>query len=194
MLKIGLTGGIGSGKSYVAEVFRHLAVPVFNSDDEARRIQETDQEVLKQIRDAFGDVFLADGKLDRKKVASIVFSDAQKLQQLNAIVHPAVGRAFDAFCAQHRSKPYVLKEAAIIFEAGIDEHLDSTILVTSKEKTRIERVMKRDSVSESEVRTRISKQWSDEDKKQRADYLIDNDGEKAILPQVLKIHNVLLNS
>jgi dephospho-CoA kinase len=191
MQKIGLTGGIGSGKSYVAEVFRHLAVPVFNSDDEARRIQETDQSVLDEIRATFGDVFLPDGKLDRKKVASIVFSDAQKLQQLNAIVHPAVGRAFDNFCAQHSAKAYVIKEAAIIFEIGIDEQLDATILVTAPEKIRIERVMKRDSISEAEVRTRMSKQWSDEEKKMRADYFIDNDGVKAILPQVLKIHSAL---
>lgn len=191
MKKIGLTGGIGSGKSYVADVFRHLAVPIFNSDDEARKIQETDQSVLDEIRAAFGDVFLSDGKLDRKKVASIVFADAQKLQLLNSIVHPAVGRAFEAFCLQHSSKAYVIKEAAIIFEIGLDEQLDATILVTAPEKIRIERVMKRDSISEAEVRTRMSKQWSDEEKKMRADYFIDNDGEKALLPQVLKIHSAL---
>jgi dephospho-CoA kinase len=188
MKKIGLTGGIGSGKSYVAEVFRHLGVPVFNSDDEARRIQETDQPVRNAIAAAFGDVFQADGKLDRKKLASVVFADRQKLQQLNAIVHPAVGKAFVRFCTLHVAKPYVIKEAAIIFELGLDEQMDGTILVSAPEKVKIERVMHRDSVTESEVRARMQKQWSDEEKKERADYFIDNDGQKAILPQVLRVH------
>lgn len=191
MQKIGLTGGIGSGKSFVAEVFRHLDVPVFNSDDEARRIQETDQSVLEEIRAALGDVFHADGKLDRKKVAGIVFSDAEKLHELNAIVHPAVAKAFESFCEKHASASYVIKEAAIIFELGLDEQLDGTILVTAPDKVRVDRVMKRDSVSESDVRARMAKQWSDEEKRMRADYFIDNDGAKAILPQVLKIHAAL---
>lgn len=191
MKRIGLTGGIGSGKSFVAEVFRQLGVPVFNSDDEARRIQQSDADVLNAIRAAFGDVFTADGSLDRKKLAGIVFSDRGKLQQLNAIVHPAVGKAFDAFCAKHAGARYVIKEAAIIFEIGLDEQLDATILVTAPEKIRIDRVMKRDSVSESDVRARMQKQWSDEEKKQRADYFIDNDGAKAILTQVLRIHEAI---
>lgn len=188
MKKIGLTGGIGSGKSFVAGVFRHLGVPVFNSDDEARRIQETDAEVLAAIRAAFGDVFHAHGALDRKKLASIVFSDRERLLQLNVIVHPAVGRAFEQFCGRHAGEKYLIKEAAIIFEMGLDEELDATILVTAPEKTRIERVMKRDGISESDVRARMQKQWSDEEKKQRADFFVDNDGAKAILPQVVRVH------
>lgn len=190
MKKIGLTGGIGSGKSFVAGVFRQLGVPVFNSDDEARRIQQTDVDVLHKIRSAFGDdVFLPDGQLDRKKVAAVVFSDREKLLVLNSIVHPAVGEAFDAFCRKHEAARYVIKEAAIIFELGLDEQLDATILVTAPEKIKIDRVMKRDSIAEPDVRARMQKQWSDEEKKQRADYFIDNDGMKAVLPQVLRIHN-----
>lgn len=188
MKRIGLTGGIGSGKSFIAEIFRNLGVPVFNSDDAARKIQQSDKEVLVAIREKFGDVFLSSGELDRKKLAAIVFSDQQKLLELNAIVHPAVGKAFEIFCSENSSAPYVIKEAAIIFEIGIDETLDGTILVTAPEQIRIERVMKRDGISESDVRARMQKQWSDEEKMKRADWLISNDGEKAILPQVLRIH------
>lgn len=191
MKRIGLTGGIGSGKSFVAEIFRNLGVPVFNSDDAARKIQQSDKDVLAAIRKAFGDVFLTSGELDRKKLASIVFSDPQKLQQLNAIVHPAVGKAFEKFCSENSSAAYVIKEAAIIFEIGIDEQLDGTILVMAPEQIRIDRVMKRDNITESEVRSRMSKQWSDEQKMQRADWLISNDGEKALLPQVLRTHGLL---
>jgi dephospho-CoA kinase len=191
MKKIGLTGGIGSGKSYVAQMFRHLAIPVFNSDEEARQIQENDRSVLDAIRNQFGDVFLEDGKLDRKKLASIVFEDRNKLEQLNAIVHPAVAKAFSDFCEKHTAKKYVIKEAAIIFELGLDEQLDATILVTAPEHVRLKRVVERDKTEESHVLARMKKQWSDEEKKLRADYFIDNDGEKPVLPQVLKIHSAL---
>lgn len=191
MKRIGLTGGIGSGKSFVAEIFRNLGVPVFNSDDAAREIQQNDKDVLAAIRTSFGDVFLTSGELDRKKLASIVFSDQQKLQLLNSIVHPAVGRAFEKFCAENSTAAYVIKEAAIIFEIGIDEQLDGTILVTAPENTRIERVIKRDNIAEQEVRSRMSKQWGDDEKMQRADWLISNDGVRPVLPQVLKLHEIL---
>jgi len=191
MKRIGLTGGIGSGKSFIAEIFRNLGVPVFNSDEEARKIQQSDKVVLAAIREKFGDVFLSSGELDRKKLASIVFSDHEKLAQLNAIVHPAVGRAFEKFCSENSKAPYVIKEAAIIFETGIDEQLDGTILVTAPEQIRIERVMKRDGISESEVRSRMNKQWSDTQKIQRADWIISNDDAKPLLPQVIRIHELL---
>lgn len=193
MKRIGLTGGIGSGKSFVAEVFRRLGVPVFNSDDVARQIQQTDAGVKHAIAEQFGDVFLPDGQLDRKKLAGIVFSDFQQLQKLNAIVHPAVGKAFELFCREHAAATYVIKEAAIIFEIGIHEDLDATILVVAPENIRIQRVMKRDGISETEVRARMQKQWTDQQKTELADWVINNDGERALLPQVLKIHqNVLV--
>jgi dephospho-CoA kinase len=191
MKRVGLTGGIGSGKSFIAEIFRNLGVPVFNSDDAARKIQQTDTEVQSAIRESFGDVFLDTGELDRKKLASIVFADQQKLAQLNAIVHPAVGKAFERFCSENSSAAYVIKEAAIIFEIGLDEELDGTILVTAPEHIRIERVIKRDNISETEVRSRMSKQWTDQEKMQRADWMINNDGAVPLLPQVLRIHDSL---
>jgi dephospho-CoA kinase len=192
MKRIGLTGGIGSGKSFVAEIFRHLGVPVFSSDDAGRDLQNSDPEVQAAMRNLFGDVFRPDGTLDRQKVAGIVFSDPGKLKQLNEIVHPAVAKAFENFCAAHASAKYVIKEAAIIFEAGIDKHLDGTILVTAPDAIRIQRVMKRDGISEEEVRARMNRQWPDMKKLPLAQWKIVNDGKMPLLKQVLKI-NVLIS-
>ena len=192
MKKIGLTGGIGSGKSFVAEIFRHLGVPIFSSDDAGRDLQNSDPEVQDAMRKLLGDVFLPDGTLDRQKVAEIVFNDPEKLKQLNEIVHPAVGKAFEKFCAVHANAKFVIKEAAIIFEAGIDKHLDGTILVTAPDAIRIQRVMKRDGISEDEVRARMSRQWPDMKKLPLAKWKIINDGKMPLLKQVLKI-NVLIS-
>ena len=191
MKKIGLTGGIGSGKSYVAEILRHLGVPVFNSDDVAREIQTSDKEVIAAIGTAFP-ATVHDSVIDRRKLAGIVFSDPAQLAKLNAIVHPAVGRAFDAFCSKHANRRYVVKEAAIIFETGLDETLDATILVTAPEKIRLARVMKRDNISEPDVLARMRRQWSDEQKAERAEWVIVNDNERALLPQVLKIQEAIV--
>jgi dephospho-CoA kinase len=191
MKKIGLTGGIGSGKSYVAEIFRHLGVPVFNSDDVARDIQNRDTEVKQAIAETFEGVYSAEGNLDRRKLASIVFTDQAKLKTLNSIVHPAVGKAFEEFCELHARRNYVIKEAAIIFELGLDEQLDGTILVTAPENVRIARVMERDNSTEMDVRARMQKQWSDQQKSERADWTIINDGDRALLPQILRIHSAI---
>ncbi|HTF03725.1 MAG TPA: dephospho-CoA kinase [Bacteroidia bacterium] len=191
MKKIGLTGGIGSGKSFVAEIFRHLGVPVFSSDDAGRDLQNSDPEVQAAMRKLLGDVFLPDGTLDRQKVAGIVFNDPEKLKQLNEIVHPAVGKAFGKFCVVHAHAKFVIKEAAIIFEAGIDKHLDGTILVTAPDAVRIQRVMKRDGISEDEVRARMARQWPDMKKLPLAKWKITNDGKAPLLKQVLKINMLI---
>lgn len=193
MKRIGLTGGIGSGKSYVADVFRHLGVPVFNSDEAAREIQTDDMHVIAAIANEFPEVLMTGMRLNRKRLAEIVFADQTKLAKLNSIVHPAVGKAFEEFCTKHSDSVYVIKEAAIIFEVGINEQLDGTILVTAPEKARIERVMKRDNISESDVRARIGRQWPDQQKSELADWIIVNDNEGALLPQVLKIHGELIS-
>lgn len=190
MKKIGLTGGIGSGKSYVADIFRHLGVPVFNSDDVAREIQSSDKNVIAAIGKEFPGV-IVNNQIDRKRLAEIVFNDPAQLTKLNAIVHPAVRKAFDTFCAEHASAGYVIKEAAIIFEIGLDEMLDTTILVTAPENVRVERVMKRDNTSEEHVRARMNRQWNDTQKAERADWIVVNDGERALTPQVLKIHGTI---
>lgn len=192
MKRIGLTGGIGSGKTMIADLFRNLGVPVFNSDDEARKLQNNDAQVRKSIEDIFGDVYdLPDKTLNRKKVAAIAFSDAALLERLNAVVHPAVGSAFEKFCTQNSEADYVIKEAAIIFEAGIEKHLDGVILVTAPESVRIDRVIKRDNTTAEDVIARIRKQWPDERKMQMAQWCIRNDGKFPLLPQVIKIHEAI---
>lgn len=191
MKKIGLTGGIGSGKSTVAQVFRALGVPVFVSDDEARRLQESDAEVVNAIAALFGKEIYKDGKLDRAKVATVVFADKEKLSQLNAIVHPAVGKAFDAFCITHNAAPYVIKEAAIIFEHGLEKQLDGVITVTAPDEVRIARVMTRDQAEREAVIRRMQNQMPQEEKAKRSAFVIMNDGKEMLLPQVLKIDAAL---
>jgi len=192
MKKIGLTGGIGSGNSFVAEIFRNLGVPVFSSDEAGKQVQNNDPDVQFAIRNLLGDVFNADGTLDRKKVAALVFNDTSKLEQLNQIVHPAVRAKFADFCALHANKEYVVNEAAIIFEAGIHKVLDGTILVTAPDHVRVHRVMQRDHVSEEEVKSRMLRQWSDMKKAPMAQWIIKNDGHLPLLKQVLKIHQSLI--
>lgn len=191
MKKIGLTGGIGSGKSTVAEVFQALNVPVFVSDEQARAIQNEDSGVVSSIMALFGKDIYSGGKLDRAKLASIVFTDRKKLERLNAIVHPAVAKAFNDFAIKHSACPYVLKEAAIIFEHGLEKQLDAVITVIAPDEVRIRRVMERDRVSREDVQKRIANQLSQEEKAQRSDFVIVNDGKQLIVPQVLAIHEQL---
>lgn len=192
MLKIGITGGIGSGKTTVANLFAKLGVPVFFADSETRMLQNTDAELRAELIAAFGpETYLANGTLDRAYLARIVFADKAALQKVNSIVHPAVARHFAAWCAAHKSNAYILKEAAILFESGSQQGLDGVIAVTAPETLRIERVMQRDSISEEEVRKRMANQWPEEEKLKRANWIIYNDG-RALEPQVEEIHHTLL--
>jgi dephospho-CoA kinase len=188
MKKIGLTGGIGSGKSTVAEIFSRLGVPVFVSDAVARQLQEEDATVRTLITEVFGKEIYSENKLDRASVAEIVFADKKKLEQLNAIVHPAVGKAFESFCEQHRDAKYVLKESAILFEIGDDKNLDGMIVVTAPDELRIQRVMQRDGIEKSAVLQRIKNQVKQEEKVKKADYVIGNDEKQLLIPQVLQVN------
>lgn len=183
---VGLTGGIGSGKSTVAQIFKSLGVPVFNSDDEAKQIVNTHEEVKKQIITEFGEVYI-NGKLDNVKLAEIVFSDEEALKKLNSIVHPAVGTMFKKWVAENQQQPVLIKEAAILIESGAYKELDKIILVKASEQTRIERVMKRNNVSEEEVRERMKNQLSEEEKVPLCNFFIDNENEM-LIPQVLEIY------
>ena len=192
MKKIGLTGGIGSGKSTVAEIFSQLGVPVFNSDNVARKLQDEDEEVRNATKKIFGnDTYDDKGKLIRKKLAEIVFSDKNKLKELNSIVHPAVAKAFDKFCEQNISSAFVLKESAILFEIGDDKNLDGMILVTAPVDVRVERVMKRDEIPKEDVLKRMKNQWSEEFNIQHSTFNIVNDGKNLILPEVIAINKKL---
>lgn len=192
MLKVGLTGGIGSGKSTVARVFSVLGVPVFEADAEAKRLMQDDAAVREAVISRFGPDVYTSGKLDRARLASIVFGDAEKIAALNAIVHPAVRVAFAAW-AQDQKTPYVLMEAALMAENEGRRAFDRVITVSSPEDLRIARVMARDGVGEEEVRARMQHQASDEQRQRIAHFAVRNGDTELVVPQVLAIHEQLLN-
>ncbi len=190
MIKLGVTGGIGSGKSMVCAVFSALGVPVFNADLSARNMVDTDEQLKKQIADLLGkDVYGDDGKLQRKKVADIVFTQPEKLQALNALIHPAVARAFADFCNKHTDAHLLVKEAAILIESGAYKEMDAIVLVTAPAAQRVARVMKRDGITEDEVMKRMKNQWPEEKLKTFAHYIIENSDGTMLLPQVLDVYN-----
>ncbi|SDZ96839.1 dephospho-CoA kinase [Psychroflexus halocasei] len=172
MKKIGLTGGIGSGKSTVAALFKEKGVPVFIADVEAKKLFE-EEEVVNEIKECFGSSVISKNSIDRKALGQIVFSDSEELKKLNNIIHPKVHQAFENWFSQQKS-PYIIYEAAIIFEHNRQSFFDKTLLVTAPKALRIERVMKRDSVTEDEVLKRMNNQWPELRKKELADYTLDN--------------------
>lgn len=188
-LVVGLTGGIGSGKSTVAEVFNTLGVPTFNADLNARAITNAMPSVVSKIKEAFGDAIYQHNLLDRAAMAKLVFNNPDALAKLNAIVHPATRQAFLDWKAQQNA-PYILYEAAILFEAGADSVTDRTILVYAPQAERINRVVARDNVSPQDVAQRIANQWADERKAALATYIINNSGNTPLLPQVLTLHQI----
>ncbi|MCO4291479.1 dephospho-CoA kinase [Solitalea sp. MAHUQ-68] len=193
MLKIGITGGIGSGKSTVVKIFEQLGVPAFIADIEAKKVMVEDATLITGLKQNFGDqVYFDDGTLNRKLLADIVFNNPEKLATLNSLVHPAVFRSFDRWSLSFHKKPYLLKEAALLFESGSYQQNDFNILVTAPEDLRINRVMQRDGSSEDEVKSRIKNQFSEEEKLKLADYIILNDEKKALIPQVLTLHREFL--
>ncbi len=186
---IGITGGIGSGKSVVANILNSMGYPVYNSDDRAKVLINKDSGLILKIKESFGNVYNTEG-LDRQKMANIVFNNPEKLALLNSLVHPAVGHDFDLW-VKKQSSSLVFKEAAILFETGIYKTLNKVILVTCPLPIKIKRVMERDSVSQEDVENRMKNQWSDEQKIKLSDYVIDNSGNKLLIPQVQKILNHL---
>jgi dephospho-CoA kinase len=194
MLKIGLTGNIGSGKTTVSKVFEVLGIPVFYADDAAKEVMVNDKILIDGIKLAFGDqAYFDDGGLNRKYIAGIVFNDNKQLAKLNSLVHPATFRAFDAWVKSISDVPYVLKEAALLFESDSYKLCDHTIMVQAPLEERIKRVMQRDKLTRDEVEKRNAKQFSEEEKAKLADYLINNDGSQLVIPQVLKLHEVFLS-
>jgi dephospho-CoA kinase len=189
VLKVGLTGGIGSGKSTVASVFALLGVPVYFADQRAQYLIQNDTTVRAAIIDLLGtDAYSADGTLHRKMVADRVFGDATLLLKLNGIVHPAVRQDFAGWCQERSEEPYVIQEAAILIESGGASIMDALILVWAPEQVRVDRVVGRDGSTEEEVRVRIEHQMKDLDKVNQSNYVIINDGAHSILTQVREIH------
>jgi len=193
MIKVGLTGGIGSGKSIVASIFEMLGVPVFYADHEAKVLMESNQELREGIIKLLGNNAFSDNKLNRGYIAARVFSDPDMLVKLNEIVHPAVHRYFLKWTESFAGIPYVVEEAAILFESGANNYFDYSILVTSPESLRIERVMKRDKVNEENVKARMKNQFPEDKNLSMADFIINNDKDSMILPQILELHERLLS-
>ncbi|MGZ3755211.1 MAG: dephospho-CoA kinase [Mucilaginibacter sp.] len=193
MLKVGITGNIGSGKTTVSKLFELLGVPVFYADDVAKSIMVTDDLLIEEIKLAFGnDAYFTDGSLNRKYIAGIVFSDEKQLAKLNSLTHPAVFRAFDQWVAKITDSPYVVKEAALLFESTSYKMCDKSIMVTAPLEMRIARVIKRDGISRTEIESRNSRQFTEEKKIELADYIIKNDETELVIPQVLKLHQEFL--
>ena len=190
MLKVGITGGIGSGKSIVCQVFQALGIPVFRADDGARYVMEHDPELMAAIIALLGDVY-AGGKLNRPMVSSLIYNDPARLQQLNALVHPET-IAFGERWMAGQSSPYVMKEAAIFFESGTYRQMDVMIGVFAPVETRIARAMNRGGLPRDKVLSIIAQQMDDDEKMKLCDHLIINDDVAPVLPQVERLHDLLL--
>ena len=191
MLKIGITGGIGSGKTTVCKVFETFGIPVFYADVVAKQIMITDSILIEGIKSTFGsESYDASGKLNNKHIAQIVFNDKVELAKLNALVHPATFRAFELWLTKVPvHTPYVLKEAALLFESGSYQMCDKSILVTAPLVIKMDRVMLRDGVTKEQVEARMDKQLSDEVKSGMADFLISNNESESVILQVMALHN-----
>jgi len=190
MKVVGVTGGIGSGKSVVCRIFETLGIPVFDSDAIARSIISDEATVREKIKLLLGEGVYNGLVPDRSAIAALVFNDPQKLTALNAIIHPKVAEAFDRWKAE-RDAPFVIREAAILFESGSDATTDLVITVSAPETLRINRVAVRDGRSEAAVRTIMSRQLTDEERKAKSDFEIVNDEESAVLPQVLHLYELI---
>ena len=193
MLKIGITGGIGAGKSTVAGIFKVLGVPVFDADATAKNILNTDPVLREQIAATFGSETYKNGLLDKKYLATLVFNNPDQLAKLNALVHPATIAAADKWASRFADRPYIIKEAALLFEAGTYVGLDYIIGVTAPVELRIARVMARDQVSREEVLSRMQHQLDDTEKMNRCNFVIDNNEATLVIPQVLSLHEQFIS-
>ena len=192
MIKVGVTGGIGSGKTLVCSAISAMGYPIYNADSQAKHIVDSDPEVVAAIKNLFGDSIYVDGHLNRKKVSSLVFTDQQLLDKLNGIVHPAVAEHFNSWVLSNRSRSMVVKEAAILFESGAYKGLDKTIVVTAPIEVRIKRIQERDGFDRESIMNRIRNQYPQEELVKLSDYVIENDGVKLILPQIVNVINDIL--
>ena len=186
MKTVGLTGGIGSGKSTVARIFKCMGFPIYIADTEASRLMNTSPEIRKEITERFGETIYDNDRLNRAELAKIIFDDKEALQYINQIVHPRVMEDFKTWCKRQK-KTIALFESAILYEAGLSEFFEQIICVTAPEVVRIQRVMNRDHTTTEKVRDRIKNQMDDSEKVYRADFVVNNDGTQALLPQITNI-------
>lgn len=189
---IGLTGGIGSGKTMVAKYMESLGIPIYIADDEAKSLMDS-KEIIQAVATEFGKEILSNGKIDREALAKIVFNNPGKLQKLNSIVHPKVKQHFDSWIKLHKNMPLVVKEAAILFESGSYKDCDAIITVTAPLETRLQRVMERDKADREAVLKRMQSQWADEQRIAKSDYVIHNISVKETYKQIDEILKLLIN-
>lgn len=187
MIKIGLTGGIGSGKTTVATVFNSFGIPIYNSDVRAKHIMNTDVELVNDIKQLLGQHAYKEGEINRPYISKKVFSTPSLLQQLNNLVHPKVAQDFSKWCDQHKNHPIIIKEAAILIESKAYLTLDKIVVVNAPEETRIARVQQRDNADIEAVKARIRNQIPEEERNKYADFIINNDGETSLIIQVKAI-------
>ncbi|TAF64975.1 MAG: dephospho-CoA kinase [Cytophagales bacterium] len=198
-LKIGITGGIGAGKTTICKVFACLGIPIYEADKEARWLMENDVTLINQIKQLFGTESYQDGKIAREWIAKRVFENRELLQQLNSLVHPAVGKHYLQWHQKQHLTPnrtpllYTLDEAALMYESGNYQLLDAVILVTAPEQVRIQRVLQRDNHrTEADIKAIMQNQQPEEEKKQKAQFIIENNNQQLVLPQILQVHQQIL--
>jgi len=194
-IQIGITGGIGTGKSIVCKIFTVLKVPAYDADSRAKAVMTTDGILVEAIKKEFGTLsYKANGELNRDYLSKEVFSDEIKLKKLNALVHPRVAVDYDAWLGKHTAQPYVLKEAALLFESGSYKAMDKVLVVSAPLDLRIQRILSRDTHrNESQVRSIMANQLAEEEKSKRADYRIENDEKHSVLAQALQLHQQFLS-
>ncbi len=192
MMKIGVTGGIGSGKTLVCGIFEHLGIPVYRADPRARKLMESSQKIRQELTAMLGENIYKKDRLDRQRLATLLFSDEELRRRVNALVHPEVFRDFEIWSSSFSGKPYVIQEAAILFESGADALLDQVINIYAPVEIRIARVMLRDGISREAVKARIRSQMSERERQRRASHTLVNDGKRMVVPQVVRIHERLV--
>ncbi|MFZ1527864.1 MAG: dephospho-CoA kinase [Ferruginibacter sp.] len=191
MLRIGLTSGIGAGKTTAAKIFELLAVPVYYADEAAKRLINEDEALKAAITEHFGAAVYKEGKLNRKLLSSLVFNNSEKTALLNSIVHPATIADAEKWMLR-QTTPYAIKEAALIFESGSEKKLDAVIGVSAPYELRLQRAMQRDQISAEEVKARMNRQMNEEEKLKRCRYVLVNDEQQLLIPQVIEVHQQLL--
>ena len=176
MISIAITGGIGSGKSYVSALLQKQGIPIYNADDEAKRLMLGDEGIREGLIDLLGDEVYTDGNLNKPLLASYLFADAENAARINSIVHPRVKADFRSWLKAHQESEIAALECAILYESGFEDTLDFVVMVYAPEELRVERAMRRDNATEQQIRARIAAQMNDEEKCRRADYVVFNDG------------------
>ena len=192
-LRIGITGGMGAGKSTICKIFKQLDIPVYDADSRAKWIMKNDPVLRKQIIESFGwDSYDRNDELNKEYLSKVVFNNTQKLEMLNSIVHPRVKSDYEEWVVQQASVPYSLKEAALLFESNSYKSLHKVIVVNSPIETRIERITQRDGVKREDILKRIQNQTTDRERMQKADWIIYNDGQRSLIEQAVKIHQEIV--